>query len=199
MILGNRSQLRNSGSRVANILRSIRENREGRLRSVSIASEQRANFRPYNTGSRRKPPSKPQSWTVRMVCLNSRYARKVPVTARERETLVSSDLGEKKIVVADTSCSWEEFKSTISKEFPKLSDIRGFEFLRCIPNTKTLELISPVVSQSPKLLRNVVGSGRIFIRPIQQDLKLDKGLIAENDTEVISNIRYSMEYTSYIT
>lgn len=42
------------------------------------------------------------------------------------------------------------------KEFPKLQNAGGFEFLRCIPNSRTLELISATVARLPQLLKSVV-------------------------------------------
>ena len=57
--------------------------------------------------------------------------------------------------------------------FPKLDGCGGFDLLCCIPNTKDLEAISFAVSHSPKLLKSVVGGGKVFIRPIQHDLDLD--------------------------
>ena len=97
----------------------------------------------------------------------------MPSTGYARETLVAAGLGEKKIVVQDIESGWEEFRSLIIDEFPKLGNCGGFEFMRCIPNTKDLEAISVGIAQSPKLLKSVVGSGRVFVRPIQLDLELD--------------------------
>ena len=116
-----------------------------------------------------------------MFCLSSRFAQKVPVSVKEREALVASALGERKVLVPNISCSWEEFKACICKEFPKLSEIGGFEILRCIPNSKTLEKVSTTVSHSPQLLRSVVGNGKVYIRPIQRDIELKRELIGETE------------------
>ena len=88
--------------------------------------------------------------------------------------MVSAGLGEKKVFIPNINCSWDEFKDALVSGFPKLGNSGGFELLRCIPNTKTLETISLDIAQSPKLLKCVVGSGKVFLRPIQQDLGLDK-------------------------
>lgn len=85
---------------------------------------------------------------------------------------MAAGLGEKKIVIHDIDCSWDEFKNTILQSFPKLADCGGFDFLRCLPNSKTLEVISIPIAHSPKLLKSVVGNGRVFLRPIQQDLEI---------------------------
>ena len=53
-------------------------------------------------------------------------------------------------------------------------------FYAVFQTLKTLRPFSLAVSQSPKLLKSVVGGGKVLIRPIQQDLDLDldKQLIA---------------------
>ena len=114
-----------------------------------------------------------QSWTGKFVCLSCKDVTRVPCTIAEREALVEAGLGEKRVTVASISCSYEDFKDTIVAAFTKLKDCGGFDFLRCVANTKQLEAISPTVAQSPKLLKNVIGNGRIFIRSIQQNLSLD--------------------------
>ena len=87
--------------------------------------------------------------------------------------LVEAGLGEKKKVIPDIACSKVEFLLIITCNFPKLKNCGGFELLRCLSNSKTLEVISSKVSRTPKLLKAIIGSGRIFIRPIQQDLDTD--------------------------
>ena len=153
------------------MIRSIREHLGHGYRTAEVTAEQKSNFAPYN--HRLKTPRKPQSWTLKAFCLNSRNAIRVPSTSREREILVAAGLGEKKVFIYDVSCSWNEFKDILVSTFPKLENSGGFEFLRCIPNTKDLETICLKIAQSPKLLKSVVASGRVFLRPIQQDLPLD--------------------------
>ena len=97
----------------------------------------------------------------------------MPFGIAEREVLVQAGLGEKKIVVPDITCSAQEFCNALISTFPKLDKCGGFDLLRCISNTKELEVISVMVAQSPKLLKSVVGSERVYIRPIQQDLSVD--------------------------
>ena len=171
-----RQRVASSCSRAVNTLRSIRESLAHSSRNVEVHDEQKSNFAPYNRQHSKKQ-SKPQSWTVKVFCLSSKFARKVPVTIYERETLVASGLGEKKVVIPNIDCSWDDFKDVLCMEFPKLKSIGGFEILRCIPNTKDLEVISSTISQSPKLLKGVIANGRIFIRPIQKDLVLDEELL----------------------
>ena len=88
--------------------------------------------------------------------------------------LVQAGLGEKNVVIPDyRSCSAADFRSSLVSAFPKLNGCSGFDLLRCIPNTKELEVISLPVAHSPTLLKSVVGGGKVYIRPIQKDLPLD--------------------------
>lgn len=180
---GVRHTLGQSCNRAVNSLRSIRERLRRRCQWTDVAAEQKSNFAPY---SRKSKPIKQQSWAVKVVCLSNISACKVPCTVGERETLVAAGLGERKVLIPDIDCSWEEFKSTLISAFPKLKEGGGFDILRCIPNTKDLEIISLAVAQSPKLLKSVVANGRVFVRPIQQNLQLDP--IVLSTTQVITNI-----------
>ena len=138
--------------------------------SGEIAAEQKRNFSPYSKLTVR---GKGQPWTLKVFCLSSKDATRVPCSFAEREVLVQAGLGEKKATVPDINCSTQEFQSVLTSVFPKLEHSGGFDLLRCIPNTKDLEVINTVVAQSPKLLKSVVGSGRVFIRPIQRSLSMD--------------------------
>ncbi len=152
-------------NRALDAIRSIRERLRHSSGTVDAAAEHQSNFAPYAKTNKGSKPSKATSWTLRMVCLSRKEALRVPCSVGEREELVEAGLGEKKVVVLDISCSAEEFKSAMISAFPKLRDCGGFELLRCIANTKNLEVISLAVSQSPQLLKSVVGAGRVFIRP----------------------------------
>ena len=49
----------------------------------------------------------------------------------------------------------------ILSNFLKLRDGGGFDLLRCIPNTRHLDVISPSVAMNAKLLKAAVGNGRV--------------------------------------
>ena len=149
-------------------------------RANNTVAEQRSNFALYTqpkksaTGSKEQiwSGSKGHNWSVKMVCLSEKNATRVPCSVAERKMLVQAGLGEK-VIIPDITCSAQEFQGIIISAFPKLDGCSGFDLLRCIPNTKELEMISLAVSQSPKLLKSVVGCGKVFIWPIQQNLDLD--------------------------
>ncbi len=111
-------------------------------------------------------------WNIKIVCLDKTDANKVPCNKYERSLLADVGLGEKTISIPEESSN-DEFKDVVVKAFPKLEGCGGYEFLRCVPNSKSLEVVSQLISLSPKLLRGIIGSGRVFIRPIQQNLCLD--------------------------
>ena len=157
-----------SCSNALNTLRQIR-------RGVAVR-EQRAYFASYSTPetqtSHKTRKQKGQSWTVRLVCLNSTSVNTAPCTPAVKEKLIAAGIGEKKVIVPEVSCTKETFNELILESFPKLKNAGGYELLRCIPNTKHLEVISSKIAQTPKLLKTVVGNGRVYIRPVQRELSL---------------------------
>lgn len=151
------------------------------------SEEQRRNFSPYPKKNKKGQAAKrTTSWTLKAFCLSSCQHRRVPVDAKFKEKLVEAGLGEKKIVVPDIDCSGGEFKELLMFNYPKLKDGGGYELLRCVSNTKSLEIVSNTVARVPRLLKSVIGCGRIFIRPIQRDLDLtpDQTILESVDLEV---------------
>ena len=143
------------------------------IRRSNSLREQRSNFASYsNASTSNKKKEKGQSWTVRFVCLDSTEACTAPCTPSAKEELLTAGLGEKKITVPEISCTKDEFNDIILGSFPRLKGCGGYELMRCIPNSKHLEIITSRIAQSPKLLKTIVGNGRVFIRPIQKDLSL---------------------------
>ena len=173
-----------SCSRAFEVVRSVRE----RLLSGSASKEeQRANFALYGlTSSSKKGNTKNKPWSIKMYCLADKNVLRVPCTPSSREMLVEAGLGPKTISVSLCS-SPEEFRGSILSSYPKLKDGGGFELLRCIPNTKDLDVISPLIAQSSKLLKAAVGNGR-YVRPIQKDLDVSIDLDAVPQCEVSMDV-----------
>ncbi len=44
--------------------------------------------------------------------------------------------------------------------------------LRCATNSKDLVVVEGKVTQSVKMLKSVIGNGRLYLRPIQRNLDL---------------------------
>ena len=109
---------------------------------------------------------------MRIVCLSKKDNFCVPCNAGIKEALLEARLGEKKVYVPNIDSTPEEFFRIVTTTFPKLEECGGFELLRCVRNSKQIELISSKVSQSPRLMKSIIGNGRIFVRPIQRDLSL---------------------------
>ena len=113
------------------------------------------------------------------MCLGETDSDHVPTTQAGKMLLEEAGLGEKLIEVP-LECTPELFRSVILSAFPKLEGGGGYEMLRCLPNSRELVLIGSRVSSTPKLLKRRVGTGRVYLRPLQVNLSLD----AEEDEDV---------------
>lgn len=134
----------------------------------SRETEQKANFASYTCSSGGR------NWDGRFVCLRNRYTSVVPCSRYDKSMLLEAGLGEKKVKIPNVdNCSPEQFREVLVQAFPKLSSCGGYEFLRCIPNTKQLEVIPHRFTGSPKVLKTMIGTGKVFIRPIQKDLPIE--------------------------
>lgn len=92
--------------------------------------------------------------------------------------------GGKKIAVPDVEMLQDEFWSLIAGYFPKLEGCGGFELLRCVANSRCLEVILPKIWRSPKLLGAIAGTSKTYICPTQQDLDLEPNVSESSFTEV---------------
>lgn len=138
-----------------------------------IRSEQRRNFAPYSTTSAtRSSKSKVKSWNIKMFCLSDCSQCRVPCKMEAKVTLLEAGLGDKVVHIPNIKCSREEFRQKIFQTFPKLDGCGGFELMRCIANSKNLEVIPSNVSHSPSLLKSVIGNSKVYLRPIQDDLDI---------------------------
>lgn len=48
----------------------------------------------------------------------------------------------------------------------------GYQMLKCLPNSRKLDVLSMSVHKSPSFLKERVGNTRAYLRPIQKDLEL---------------------------
>ncbi len=115
---------------------------------------------------------KPAVWQHRFVCLAYQEQDRVPTTDVEKEELYLAGLGEKTVEFESLQLTKEQFKAVIYKAFPPLEISGGFQFLKCVPNTRKLELLSVIVHSSVSHLKLCVGYARTYIRPVQRDLDL---------------------------
>lgn len=99
----------------------------------------------------------------------------MPVSEEELDELYHAGLGIKKITIPDmNTINHHRFRHIIVENFPVLREAGGFDFLRCVPNTKRLELFSDVAQHDPHVLQERAQKGKVFIRPLQKDLLLSK-------------------------
>ena len=65
-------------------------------------------------------------------------------------------------------------RELIVKTFPKLEDVGGFELMYAEPRKRDLKVIPPgPYGLTMKYLVTFIAQGKIYIRPIQQDLVLE--------------------------
>lgn len=113
------------------------------------------------------------SWTHKFVCLSTTNADRVPTSKLGRLALQEAGLGDKTITVPNINCNPGDFRLLLLEAYPKLQSGGGFELLRCKKQSRDLVLIGHRIASSPKLLKQQVGNGKVYIRPIQRDLSLD--------------------------
>ena len=160
--------------RAAKALRALKRFKD------EVANEQQHNFSPYSVKGKRprfggapvKRKPSTVSWTHQFVCLADRFKAKPPMASWERQALLEARLGERKISFRNIDCNSEEFRDRLLREFPKLKEGGGFEFMRCAGNSRTLEPISSTALQSPRVTQERVGRSKVYIRPIQADLDM---------------------------
>ena len=158
------------------------------LRQMRLA-EQKSNFQSYQDDKRNKrsaqaelvggTPSKASKtakispWSHKFVCLASKTACRAPTSA-EKSFLTSFGLGEKVIKFTSFQTTMlDEFQDILKREYPQLESCGGFDLLRCKSNSKELEEIPFMVTFPLPRIQQHVSSGRIYIRPLQNDIKLD--------------------------
>ncbi len=105
------------------------------------------------------------------MCLAVVGQTKIPTSCVVKDDLLRAG----KIVEFPTlECSAEDFRDVIYENFPNLRRGGGFEFCRCLPNSRELEPLSSTAQSSPLFLKERVGKSRTYIRPLQLDLSLDE-------------------------
>ena len=120
------------------------------------------------------PQQRPQpaQWAHNFFCLADSNAVTVPTGKVAKKKLSDAGLGEKRLQVS-VNASAIDLHRAITTAFPKLEDCGGYTLLKCIPNSRNLQVLEPYTSHTPKSLRDVVGQSRIYIRPLQKSISLD--------------------------
>ena len=117
--------------------------------------------------------SKTKSLTRKFVCLADKEQLEVPDREEQRNLLVAG-LGEVKVAIPEDS-NENNVRDLLIETFPKLKEIGGFELMYVESRSKDLLVIPPGPDgTSIKYLASFIGQGKIYIRPIQQDLPLNE-------------------------
>ena len=111
-------------------------------------------------------------WKHRFVCLAYCDQYKIPTTDVEKDDLLQAGLGEKEIEFESLDLDADEFRKVLFNVYPQLETAGGFQFFKCVQNSRRLEPLSTVTLSSPGMLKSRVGNSRTYIRPIQKDLDL---------------------------
>ena len=111
-------------------------------------------------------------WRHKFVCLAHRDQDRIPTTDAEKEELYQAGLWEKEIEFESLDIPQSEFREKLFKSFPRLRDGGGFQLLKGLPNSRSMEVLSMAVHTSPNLLKQRVGVSRTYVRPVQRDLDL---------------------------
>ncbi len=123
-------------------------------------------------GSKKKKAEKKVAWKHRFVCLAYKDQDKTPTTDFEKDELRRAGLGEKEVVFSSLGLDVDEFKEVLFASFPRLREGGGYQMLKCLPNSRKLDLLSMTVHKSPSYLKERVGNARTYLRPIQKDIEL---------------------------
>ena len=84
------------------------------------------------------PQSKPLEWSHNY-CLAEKNAISIPVNRNTKQLLSGAGLGEKRITLALASTP-TDVHNALLQHFPKLSNCGGYELLKCLPNSRSLQL-----------------------------------------------------------
>ena len=82
----------------------------------------------------------------------------------EKDQLLEAGLGEKEVEFSSLNMAFEEVKEVLLEEFPRLKGGGGFQFLKGLPNSRSLEPLSKAFYTLLRVLKQRVGQGRTYIR-----------------------------------
>ena len=86
-------------------------------------------------------------WHHKFVCLAHRDQDHIPTTDAEKEELYQAGLWEKEIEFESLDISQSEFRKKLFKSFPRLRDGGGFQLLKGLPNSRSMEVLSMAVTE----------------------------------------------------
>lgn len=119
----------------------------------------------------------------KFICLSDKDQSETPDAEEQRELLMAG-LGETKIFVPEES-NEPEIRDLIMETFPRLQGAGGFELMYAEPRKRDLNVIPPGPNGlTMKYLATFVGQGKIYVRPIQEDLALESSPLVQMNVQV---------------
>ena len=101
----------------------------------------------FNKKTKVEKPEKRVVWRHKFVCLAHRDQDRIPTTDAEKEELYQAGLWEE-IEFESLDIPQNEFREKLFKCFPRLRDGGGFQLLKGLPNSRSMELLSMAVHTS---------------------------------------------------
>jgi hypothetical protein len=118
---------------------------------------------------------KAKSLTRKFVCLADKEQVEAPDREEQRNLLVAG-LGEVKVAIPEDA-NENNVRDLLIETFPKVEESGGFELMYAETRSRDLLVIPPGPDGlSTKYLASFIGQGKIYIRPIQQDLPLNEDM-----------------------
>ena len=111
-------------------------------------------------------------WKHKFVCLAYHDQSRIPTNDVDKDDLLRAGLGEKEIEFNNMELNADGFRELLYQFYPSLKNGGGFQFFKCAPNTRNLQLLSSTTLSSPAMLKTRVGNARTYIRPLQKDLDM---------------------------
>ncbi|CAB4036525.1 Hypothetical predicted protein, partial [Paramuricea clavata] len=125
--------------------------------------------------------------SIKFFCLASTTQRDVPNNDEKQQLLVAG-LGEKKVTLQADSTS-SDVVAALKETYPKLTDGGGYEFMYAKASSRQLSVIDEGENgYTIEFLKQFVGQGRVYIRPIHCDLDLKAMVKAKDQGEIIEEI-----------
>ena len=152
-------------SQALSTVRDVRESLQLPRRKL-IREELLATLR----GTSKKKLKNKCAWKHKFVCLSRKGQNRTLLKECDKDELFAAGLGEKEIDFPRLDIPANEFRDILHETFPRLKEGGGYQFLKCIPNSRQLEPLNGLLMSSPSLLKQRVGSARTYIRPLQKDL-----------------------------
>ena len=88
-----------------------------------------------------------------------------------RETLSTFGLGEK-LISLRYNANAEDLHYKLIQTYPPLHSCGGYTLLKCLGNSKSLQVIEPPPGGHCPWSLSEVGQSKIYVRPLQRDIEV---------------------------